>query len=132
MVKLVKCPASPLHSEEYHIQIYFSRKGDAIIQCILWPTYLKEINYLRLLNGVSSQEDAQRLERKLLEAVDKSISASTEKEVIKEQFGLSNTAADDISTLVQQNQIHLDASSNVQSDLPLPSDAEIANGTFDR
>ena len=121
MVKLVKCPASPLHSEEYHIQVYFSRKGDAIIQCILWPTYLEEINYLRLLNGLSCEEDVQRLERKVLEKVDQSISASTEKEVIKEQFGLSDTAADDISALVQQNQIHLDASSNVQSDLPLPS-----------
>ena len=117
---LIQCPASNLCSKEFHFNIHFTQTGMAVIRGVLWPAFLEEINYLRLLHGVNSDE-VLRLEQEITDKIDKVLSTSTDKVVIREQFEISENAAETIFTLVQENQIHIEDDSLQSPNVPLPS-----------
>ena len=99
---IVQAPASGLFSENFYLMIVFNSSDEASIIGAIWPEGLDDTNMdLAKHNGEITNK------RKLIEFVEKNISAMKDSRVLRSSFNLSEDEAKDLSILVHEHQFHV-------------------------
>ena len=99
---IVQAPASGLFSEKFYLMVVFNSSDEASIIGAIWPKALDEINIdLAKDNGECANN------RKLIEFVEKNISAMKDPRVLRSSFNLSEEHAQELSSLVHEHQFHV-------------------------
>ena len=99
----VKSPNSPLHSEDYHFQLFFHLDNSIEIRGLLWPKFVKDINLQLGQNRCSFDEN---IKEDLVRNVDSIILATSNKNVLIKTLGISVTQADVLEKIILKNQYH--------------------------
>lgn len=93
---------SDLHSENFHLSMEFSKNFEVAIKGFIWPNCLQEIN--ECFSKYPEKAISEEVSHKVIEAIQSSISATSNIESLQEQFGLSTIEAKEVSKLVMKTQ----------------------------
>ena len=117
---IIKSPASSLFSEDYHFQTVFNDDGSLKVVGVTWPEKMKKMNLIKV-DGSISENDVKAIQKDYLELVGNNILTTSEVDVLREKFHMSETEAQEIAALVAKHQIHFCQSCPRCEDPELPS-----------
>ena len=117
---IIKCPASSFFSEDYHFQTVFNEDGSIKVVGVTWPEKMKKMNLIKVDESIS-ETDLKSIQKDYLELVGNNILTTSQVDVLKERFHMSETEAQEIANMVVKHQIHFCQSCPKCEDPELPS-----------
>ena len=116
---IIQAPSSGLCSTDYHMYLVFNEEGEASVVGSLWPVLLEPIN-----EHIASAENEYVEEDQIVNFVEGNISCTGNAEILRNQFNMSKTEAENLGDLVLNTQLHTcdeKSECNYCESLPLPS-----------
>ena len=120
IANIINSPVAPLAAQEYHFTTKFNEKGIARLEGIIWPTSFQKMNLLKLDENLCIEE-SEAIKRDYLEKIKSSIAATSDPEVLKRQFSLSEVDCETILRFISKHQTHYCGECVSCRDPPLPS-----------
>ena len=116
---IVQAPSSGLFSTDYQFYLVSNEEGEASVVGSLWPAVLETINV-----HIASAEDGCVEEDQIVNFVEGNISCTGNAEILRNQFKISETEAENLGNLVLNTQLHIcneEGDCKYCESLPLPS-----------
>ena len=117
---IVSSPVFPLSAQEYHFRTKFNEDGIAYLEGLIWPQSLQKINFLNIDKSLN-YEKSQEIKQDYLRKIKSSIASTSDMEVLKRQFSLSEADCEKIQTIVAKYQMHYCGTCVRCLNPPLPS-----------
>ena len=117
---IITSPVAPLSAKEFHFQTKFNEKGIARLEGIIWPRCLQKMNLLKLDQKLGIEE-TKAIKQDYLDKIKSSIVSTSDPEVLKTQFRLSEVECDKIQSFIAKHQTHFCGNCLSCRDPPLPS-----------
>ena len=102
---VITSPASQLSPQEYHFRVKFDDNGIARLEGLFWPISLQKINLLKLDKSLSD-EGSLAIKQEYIEKIESSIAATSDIELLKVQFGLSDADCEKMNNFLAKDQMH--------------------------
>ena len=99
---ILQAPSCGLCCHNYHLFLVFDVYGKGSIIGSIWPDEFKSIN-----EAIARNEGNSGTGDDIVRFVDKNISCTGDREILKSNFGMSETEASNLSELVLHTQLHL-------------------------
>ena len=117
---IVTSPGAPLSAQEYHFRVKFNDEGIACLEGLIWARSLQKIN---LLNVDKSLTDDQKKDIKLdyLEKIKSSIASTSDIELLKTQFNLTDRDCERIQSTIARDPMHYCGECFKCKNPPMPS-----------
>ena len=103
---VLKSPSSKMMTEDFHFNISFDSLGQVIIEGLIWPICLQDLNLMQFNKDLSSEQIGEK-KAEIVDILRKSISSSSNVRVIMSQYNMSETEAIQMSRLVETHQTHV-------------------------
>ena len=97
----VKSSASDLHSEDFHFELTFSYKGMIKIEGFCWPSQLNNLNI-----QVTKPQIEPEVRTESIRYIDSAICTTSDAQLLKAKYLLSDAEANEVSQLVNGLQFH--------------------------
>ena len=116
---IIQAPNNGIFGENFKTNLVFDLDGEARIVALIWPKEIEEINL-----SIASNYGKLMLKADLIDFVQRNISASCDKTILKSIFDYSEKEAEELAEIVRSHQQHIcDEGMNCQSclNVELPS-----------